>query len=460
MAAVVALGEDHRIHFGWFNAQDDRWNEPVWAALDGPVVHGPIVQEVGSEAFVFGVDAAGRVLSAHLPNPGHAPGGWTELEGACVGRPATTSWDVNRLDLFARDGRGVLRQTWLEHRGAGWEPKLRWVDVAEGLVEPPAAVSWGPERLDLFTRTASGELVHKWWDDAADRLDAFTIRDSTPLSHKYWDPGTGWLPAPLSEWEHLGGSLTIPPTVVTWGKYHLDVFSRGTDGHLHHIWWNPESGWSPQAAWEDMRGVLGDSLAAVAWSRDRLGVFWGSSAARWMAPCSTSTEIRASTGGPPSPAGTSPGFLGARRWTHRSALPPSGERSSSSSVGPTIGSTLPRPVPERPAPRRTPGPLRVPSTAGPPQQRLRGTARHAQDIRGRTVIGAALLAKAGGWEHRRVVAPSHACPDGVPGSCASYGCLCRFSKAREPSHGCLCRFQHDKSILKRPRARGLRQTRH
>ncbi len=273
MAAVVALGEDHRIHFGWFNAQDDRWNEPVWAALDGPVVHGPIVQEVGSEAFVFGVDAAGRVLSAHLPNPGHAPGGWTELEGACVGRPATTSWDVNRLDLFARDGRGVLRQTWLEHRGAGWEPKLRWVDVAEGLVEPPAAVSWGPERLDLFTRTASGELVHKWWDDAADRLDAFTIRDSTPLSHKYWDPGTGWLPAPLSEWEHLGGSLTIPPTVVTWGKYHLDVFSRGTDGHLHHIWWNPESGWSPQAAWEDMRGVLGDSLAAVAWSRDRLGVF-------------------------------------------------------------------------------------------------------------------------------------------------------------------------------------------
>ncbi len=41
-------------------------------------------------------------------------------------------------------------------------------------------------------------------------------------------------------------------------------------------------------------------------------------------------------------------------------------------------------------------------------------------------------------------------PDGVPGSCASYGCLCRFSRAREPSHGCLCRSPHDKAILKRP----------
>ncbi len=50
-------------------------------------------------------------------------------------------------------------------------------------------------------------------------------------------------------------------------------------------------------------------------------------------------------------------------------------------------------------------------------------------------------------EHRRGQQAPY--PDGVPGSWASYGCLCRFSRAREPSHGCLCRFQHDEAILKR-----------
>jgi hypothetical protein len=231
------------------------------------------VQEVGSEAFVIGVDPAGAVMSARLPLPRQSPSGWVRLEGRSVGKPVTASWGEGRLDVFARDERGVLRQTWLERRGTQWEPKRRWVDVAHGLIETPAALSWGPERLDLFTTDTSGEVLHKWWDDAADRLDAFTIGDSAPVPHKYWDPGTGWLPAPLSEWEWLGGSLTAAPTAVSWGKFHVDVFGRGDDGHLQHLWWTPESGWSHQGAWEDMRGVLEDSPAVVAWGRDRLAVF-------------------------------------------------------------------------------------------------------------------------------------------------------------------------------------------
>jgi len=35
-------------------------------------------------------------------------------------------------------------------------------------------------------------------------------------------------------WENLGGILTSPPSVVSWGPNRLDVFGKGTDSAL---WW-------------------------------------------------------------------------------------------------------------------------------------------------------------------------------------------------------------------------------
>ena len=39
-----------------------------------------------------------------------------------------------------------------------------------------------------------------------------------------------------SSWEALGGSITSKPTAVSWGGRRLDVFARGQNNHLWHIW--------------------------------------------------------------------------------------------------------------------------------------------------------------------------------------------------------------------------------
>ncbi|WP_245732727.1 hypothetical protein [Salinibacillus kushneri] len=51
-------------------------------------------------------------------------------------------------------------------------------------------------------------------------------------------PSQGW-----SGWESLGGTLASAPSVSSWQNNRLDVFARGTDNALYHIWWNGMS-WS------------------------------------------------------------------------------------------------------------------------------------------------------------------------------------------------------------------------
>jgi len=41
----------------------------------------------------------------------------------------------------------------------------------------------------------------------------------------------GW-----SDWMDLGGQLTSEPAAVSWGPNRIDVFARGTDNALWHIY--------------------------------------------------------------------------------------------------------------------------------------------------------------------------------------------------------------------------------
>jgi hypothetical protein len=258
------------------------WAQPAagrldvsWQEIGGPFVTGPVIQKAGAETIVIAADAAGDLNYLALPerhDVARGPG-WKSLGLTSPHCPVAVSWGPDRVDVFGIGGDGVLRQTWIRRQPDGWAPAGQAVPVAEGVTEIPAAISWGSLRLDLFGRSASGSVTHKWWDDAADRLDIFTVENTSKTTHKYWHPGTGWLPAPLTHWEELGGSLTTPPAVVTWGNYHLDAFGRGPEGHLRHLWWGPENGWEPDFEWEDMRGVLGSAPIAFAWGQDRLGVF-------------------------------------------------------------------------------------------------------------------------------------------------------------------------------------------
>ena len=80
------------------------------------------------------------------------------------------------------------------------------------------------------------------------------------------------LPVPAgrwSRWENLGGNLTSAPSVSSWAPNRLDVFARGTDNALWHIWWNGTR-WS---SWESLGGTITSAPAAVSWGPNRTDVF-------------------------------------------------------------------------------------------------------------------------------------------------------------------------------------------
>jgi hypothetical protein len=77
-------------------------------------------------------------------------------------------------------------------------------------------------------------------------------------------PVSGW-----SDWEDLGGVLTSAPAVASWQPNRLDVFGRGQNNALWHIWWDGTR-WSN---WEDLGGILTSAPAAVSWGANRIDVF-------------------------------------------------------------------------------------------------------------------------------------------------------------------------------------------
>ena len=73
--------------------------------------------------------------------------------------------------------------------------------------------------------------------------------------------------------QDLGGNLAAGASPTATGRRDgwLDVFWRGTDNHLKHVWMNPLSQW-----WlveEDLGGDLASSPDATFWGTQRLDIF-------------------------------------------------------------------------------------------------------------------------------------------------------------------------------------------
>lgn len=70
------------------------------------------------------------------------------------------------------------------------------------------------------------------WDGDDSRLDVFVVSfTDNHLLHTFRKGRAGlW-----SEYEDLGGFVTVPPTVVTQGSGRLDILTRGGDGGLWHL---------------------------------------------------------------------------------------------------------------------------------------------------------------------------------------------------------------------------------
>jgi uncharacterized repeat protein (TIGR02543 family) len=141
-------------------------------------------------------------------------------------------------------------------------------------VNPAQSAYTKGEAVTLSPTPAAGYTFVGWHGDASGSADPLTlIMDS--------DKSVTALFAPLSPgYESLGGYITSAPAVCSQTSGMLDVFARGSDGHLLHLSGNGTT-WSE---WEDLGGDIkaGTDPAAVSWGLGRLDVFvHGSDDALW-----------------------------------------------------------------------------------------------------------------------------------------------------------------------------------
>jgi hypothetical protein len=105
-----------------------------------------------------------------------------------------------------------------------------------------AAVASQSDRLDIFVRGQDGAVWHKWYNGS---WNGFISR---------------------------GGSISGPPTTVSWGANRVDVFARGTDGVLK--WGTLTNGttWSGFTSVRSELQIMG-TPKAVSWGANRIDVF-------------------------------------------------------------------------------------------------------------------------------------------------------------------------------------------
>jgi len=109
---------------------------------------------------------------------------------------------------------------------------------------------------------ASSPAATSW---GANRLDVFAKGQDAALYHMWWD-GTTW-----HSWTFIGGSLTSDPAAVSWGVNRLDVFAKGRDLALYHNW--STDGGTTWQGWERLGGTLASNPTASTWGPGRLDIF-------------------------------------------------------------------------------------------------------------------------------------------------------------------------------------------
>ncbi len=209
------------------------WSD--WESLGAPA--GTILASAPSAvAWMSGrIDIFAKGVDASLWHKWYDNGRWYDWEwlgGLITSAPSVASWAPGRLDVFARGLNGDLVHKWFSGGWSGWE------SLGGYLTTDPAAVSWGPGRIDIFvgsvdfSRPGISTMYHKWYD------------------------GGRWY-----DWECLGGSLTSAPAVSSWAPGRLDVFARGINNDLIHLWYADR--WYN---WESLGGGLTSAPGTVSWS--------------------------------------------------------------------------------------------------------------------------------------------------------------------------------------------------
>jgi hypothetical protein len=275
-------------------------NANTWTAhvnLGGALTSNPVAvanTDGRLEVFVKGSDNV--IYHRAQVTPGSSS--WTNFVGitggpTAGGDPAVARNNDGRLQVFYRGGDNLLYT--VAQNSAGSSTWSFFTNLAGTLISDPTVVLNADGRMEVFAVLTDNGISHIWqtsagsinWSswfglggfttslkpDAARNTDGFLqvfFRDAgtTGLSFFRQSPSFpgGWSPS-----TSLGGGLVSAPTVGINADGRLEIFIRGTDNQLHHIWQTAPSS-STWSAWTPLGGGLTSGAAPAQNANGRVAV--------------------------------------------------------------------------------------------------------------------------------------------------------------------------------------------
>jgi len=238
--------------------------------------------------------------SPFYAHPWHQSGAQEAMHQAGIrftSQPAVGSRPDGGVELFATASNGHAYLSWRVPGNVWYD----WIDVggpSAGLKGKPATAPFGYGGLAVFVRGNDDALywAHKSTQDdtwsgwyplggtlgedpvtgmySDGRIDVFAVEKySRSLCHK-WQTDNSW--SQFGDWScDLGGYLTAKPAVANAADGAIEIFARGSDGHLWQKYQTFDSNyWSDwQSHGGDLNANTTDEPIAAVLNKGRLNVF-------------------------------------------------------------------------------------------------------------------------------------------------------------------------------------------
>ena len=285
-------GSDNAV---WYTTQTAA-NSTTWSthvSLGGIKTSNPVaIANADGRLEVFAKGADNQIYHRWQLSPGSSSwSGWFGLGGpAAAGDPAVARNTNGRLQVVYRGGDSLLYTT--AQTSPGVNSWTAHSNLFGTLISDPTMVLNNDGRIEVFAVMTDNAIWHIWQTTAGSSswsnwfgLGGFTNSTKIGLARNtdgmlqafYRDFGTGSLfyikqsPGAPGGWTNhtsLGGGLTSDPTVGINGDGRLEIFIKGTDNALHHIWQTTPSGsWS---MWTSLGGGLTSGAAPALNANGRL----------------------------------------------------------------------------------------------------------------------------------------------------------------------------------------------
>jgi hypothetical protein len=276
-------GADNAVYYTvQTSANSNSWSAHV--SLGGVKTSNPVAianADGRLEVFAKGTDNA--IYHRWQLTPGsNSWSGWFLLASSAAGDPAVARNTNGRLQVVYRGGDNLLYT--VAQTSPGVNSWTTPTNLFGTLISDPSVVLNADGRLEVFVVMTDNGIHHIWQTTAGSStwsgwfgLGGFTnstklgvARNTDGLVQVFYrefggslfftkqspsSPG-GWTPVHTN----LGGGLNSDPTVGINADGRLEIFIRGTDNQLHHIWQTAPSG-SAWSAWTPLGGGLTSGAA-------------------------------------------------------------------------------------------------------------------------------------------------------------------------------------------------------